>query len=239
MGIFQQVKKVRISDTVVDQIVSYIEDGTLKPGDYLPSERELVNQMGVARASVREALRMLEYQGIIEVQSGKGAFVVSDVKSADEEVVHRWFQVHAGEYLELMEIRESLEVLSASLAARKATDEDIKPIYEIINDSKNALEVNDVESLVSLDRQFHHLLAKASGNNLLSHLIDMTIEALVVPRYSLFHIKERAKISWSQHNEILDAIIQRNPQLVEERMRNHNNSVRIAIASLQDSRNEG
>ena len=235
MDIFQQVRKVRISDTVVDQILSILDEGVLKPGDYLPGERDLVRQLGVARSSVREALRMLEYQGIIEIQPGKGAFIVSDVRSADEEVVRRWFNDNAGEYLELIEIRESLEALSAQLAAQRATKESIESIRQVLIQCTKALELEDVPQLVELDHIFHQLVAKSSGNNLLSQLIDISVESLVGPRLSLFHIKERAKTSWHQHNEILYAIEAADPVIAERAMREHMASVRKAIIELKES----
>ena len=72
-NLFQRIKKVRVSDSVVDQILTLIDEGELEVGDQLPGERELVSQWQVARASVREAFRMLEAKGIIEVRPGKGA----------------------------------------------------------------------------------------------------------------------------------------------------------------------
>jgi DNA-binding FadR family transcriptional regulator len=96
--LLRRVKKVRISDTVVDQIVVLIEEGKLKVGDQLPSERELVIQLDVGRASVREALRILEAQGVIEVKPGKGIYITGDVtRLSGVEGIKRWFREHADE----------------------------------------------------------------------------------------------------------------------------------------------
>jgi GntR family transcriptional regulator, transcriptional repressor for pyruvate dehydrogenase complex len=235
MEIFRQVKKVRVSDSVVDQIISFIEEGTLKPGDFLPGERELVHSLGIARTSVREALRMLEYQGIIQVQSGKGAIIISDVKSADEEVVRRWFIEHSNEYLELIEVREGLEGLSAKLAAQRATQESIERIQQIIEDSKKSLDLEDVPKLVKLDHKFHQSVARTSGNDLLSRLIEMSVESLVGPRLSLFNIKERARTSWFQHCEIFNAIKTGDSIKAEKSMKEHMANVRMAIIELKRS----
>lgn len=233
--IFRQVKKVRVSDTVVGQIISLIEDGTLKPGDHLPGERELVNKFQVARASVREALRILEFQGFIEVQSGKGAFIVGDSESADDSVVRRWFKVHASEYLELLEVREALESLAARLAATKASQELIEEMEATLIEADKWIAEKDLTSLVFLDRKFHRLIVDASGNHLLSSLIEMTVDALVGPRLSLFHLPERAKISWSQHRAIFDAIKAHDPILAEQAMGDHMASLKIAIENLKNN----
>jgi GntR family transcriptional repressor for pyruvate dehydrogenase complex len=179
---------------------------------------------------------MLEYQGVIEVQPGKGALVISDVKSADEEVVRRWFNVHAGEYLELIEVREILEAQSASLAAKRAANASIEPIRQIMAQSAISLDLQDVPKLVDLDHKYHQLIARASGNHLLSQLIEMSMEALVGPRLSLFHIVERARTSWFQHSKILNAIAAGDSGSAESAMKEHMAGVRTAIIELKESK---
>jgi GntR family transcriptional repressor for pyruvate dehydrogenase complex len=235
LDIFRQIKKIRVSDTVVNQIISLIDDGKLKPGNYLPSERELMSKFQVARASVREALRILEFQGIIEVQSGKGAFIVDDVKSANEEVVRRWFKVHASEDLELLEVCEALECRAARLAAMNPSQELIEEIQATLNEAEVLTGQEDIPKLVYLDRKFHRLVKDASGNHLLSQLIDMTNETLPGPRQSLFYINDRAKMSWGQHRAILNAIIAHDPVTADQTMEEHIASVRTAIVDLIDN----
>lgn len=234
-NIFQQIKKVRVSESVVDQIISFVETEQLKPGDHLPSERELVSSLGVARASIREALRILEYQGIIQVQPGKGAVIIGDGKTVDEDIVRRWFNEHSNEYLELLEVREGLEVMAARLAAERASPESINQLTQILKESTTYLDTLDISKLVELDHAFHQTVAQSSGNQMLYQLIDMSIKALVGPRYSLFNIKDRARISWAHHTQIFIGIIQRDPIMAENYMKEHNFSVRKAIIELMDS----
>jgi GntR family transcriptional repressor for pyruvate dehydrogenase complex len=86
--LFQPIYPTRVSDDAVDQILDLIAEGRLKPGNRLPSERELVRQLEVSRASVREALRALGARGIIEVKPGSGSFVRG---SGEEEAMPTWF----------------------------------------------------------------------------------------------------------------------------------------------------
>lgn len=233
-SLLQRVKKVRISDTVVDQIIALIEEGTLKVGDQLPGERELVNQLQVGRASVREALRILEAQGSIEVRPGKGAFITGEVaKLADQEGVRLWFQQHASEVLELLEIREVLERRSAMLAATRASQEQIDHLKRILDDVERALKKGDLDILGYDDQKFHRLIAQASGNHPLSELVDASIEAMVSPRRTIQRLPGRARTSLAEHRAILQAITNRDPDAAERAVIAHMNSVRAALELLK------
>jgi GntR family transcriptional repressor for pyruvate dehydrogenase complex len=237
LDVFYRVKKVRVADTVVNQIISLIENGTLKVGDYLPSERELLDKFNVARASVREALRILEYQGIIEVQSGKGSIIIGDLKSADIGVVKRWFNNHASEFLELLDVCQALECHAAHLAAINAPHELIEEMQETLNEADGLITQANVPKLVYLDHKFDRLLGKASCNHLLSQLIDMLDEVFPSPRLSLFNLDERAKISLGQHRAVFNAIIAHDPITAQTRMKEHFESVRATILEINQVNN--
>jgi GntR family transcriptional regulator, transcriptional repressor for pyruvate dehydrogenase complex len=234
VDVFQRIKKVRVSDTVVDQVISLIEDGTLKIGDQLPSERDLVNQFQVARASVREALRILEFQGVIEVQPGKGAFIVgNNSHSGAEEGVRQWFRDHASEILEMLEVREVLERRAVFLAANQASPELVVELQETMSLAKECIAEGDLDRLVSLDRRFHRMIVNASGNQLLSQLVDMIIEAMVSPRRSLMRLPGRAEKSWEDHQAILQAILDGQEETAVQAITDHIDKVRRAILAFQ------
>lgn len=232
-NLFQRIKKVRVSDSVVDQILTLIDEGELEVGDQLPGERELVSQWQVARASVREAFRMLEAKGIIEVRPGKGAFVVGDtVRSEGEEQLRLWFQEHVHHVTDVLEIREALECRAAQLAANKASEDDINALTSIMEAAQESIDEENFNKLVHLDRQFHRKIAEATGIQLFTELIDVVINAMVDPRRSLMRLPNRAQESWRDHQVIVDAITSRNPDLAEAAMIGHMASVRRAIAAL-------
>jgi GntR family transcriptional repressor for pyruvate dehydrogenase complex len=231
--LLQQVKKVRICDTVVDQIISLVQDGSLKIGDQLPGERELVNQLQVGRASVREALRILESQGIIEVRPGKGTFITSDTpRTAGEEEVLGYFQSHAAEVLDMLEIRDALESRAAFLAAKKASASEIARMKETLEEAEASAAAADYDRVGYLDQKFHSQIATASGNKLLAELIVSVIQAMVSPRLSILHLPRRAELSLQEHHEIYDAIRKRNAEGAAAAESKHVASVRAAIISL-------
>ncbi len=232
-SLLQRVKKIRISDTVVDQIVNLIGEGKLKVGDQLPGERELVDQLQVGRASVREALRILEAQGIVQVQPGRGTFVIGDVsRLSGSEGVRTWFEDHADEVRSILELREALEREAAYLAAQRARPAMIARLEELVQSTVEYAAQSRHDELVAADQQFHSLIGRASGNDLLSELIDGTIVAMVSPRRSILRLPDRAEISGREHRKIWEAIHEHDPQAAEAAMAQHINSVRMVISSL-------
>ena len=123
-GMFQPIVSDRLSDKAVGQIKALIEEGRLKPGDKLPSERALMKLLSVSRASLREAFRVLEALGLIEVRTGIGAFVVQTDAGA---LPNEWTTLLMNtqqEMFDLLDVREALEAKAAALAAQKASAED-------------------------------------------------------------------------------------------------------------------
>lgn len=241
-NLFHRVRKVRVSDTVIDQIVSLIDAGTLQIGDTLPSERDLVKQLGIARASVREALRVLEFQGIIEVRQGKGAVIVGDINSLDSgETVRQWFQEHAKAVLDMLEVREALELKAVQLAAKLITPQQVNDLRRILEQSNNLKLDNDLNQLVQLDRRFHSMIVQASGNEILCDLVDMVMQSMISPRRSTLRISGRANRSHQEHHEILDALAEGDMKRAERAMSLHIAHVRQAIMELgnADSRLAG
>ena len=231
--LFQQVKKTRISDTVVEQIIGLIESGALKPGDQLPSERELVEQLNVGRATIREALRILEAQGVISVRPGKGTLVTGDVsRVSGQESIVAWFQDHADEVLDLLEIREVLERRAAYLAARRADGRMILELQDILHQAEQCVAEGDVTQLGYIDHQFHRVLAKASGNAILSQIIDAIGDVMLNPRRSIQRLPGRAVTSLEEHRAIFNAIKDGQSETAEQAVLQHIRSVREAIISL-------
>ena len=227
-----RVKKVRISDTVVRQIMSLIEDGTVQVGDRLPGERELVDQLQVGRASVREALRILESQGVVEVRPGKGTFVTGDPSAGDESIIG-WFQQHADELLHLLEVREALDIQVAKLAAQRVDPERAKMLIDMVNQQEQFLADNDGEGFVELDQAFHAMISSISGNELLTQLSAGVYEAMVDPRRSLTRLSGRARASVREHRALATAISQQDVMSAAEAAVAHLNSVRKAITTLR------
>jgi len=231
--LLQRVKKVRISDTVVDQIIALIEEGKLPVGARLPGERELLSQLQVGRASVREALRILEAQRVIEVRPGKGAFIISDIVHLSEyEGIRLWFEEHIAEFLKLLEIREALEMQAAAMASVNASMDQLEEIKAVLDETEEQVTRADWAKVTELDQEFHRMLAQASDNDLLAQIVAAIIEAMVEPRRSLLRIPGRAKASLQEHRAIFRAVKNHGATRADEAVKAHIAHVRLAIGSL-------
>jgi DNA-binding FadR family transcriptional regulator len=163
-------------DQIAASLVDYIVVENLQPGDLLPSTAKLAEDFGVSRPVIREALKALVGQGIIEIINGKGAVV----KPIGSELLRLFFQRAAqlGQVttLELMEIRKPLEIQSATLAAQRRTSEDLERLHELIPLMRRHLA--DFETYAELDVEFHIQIALASHNMMMHHLISSIRESL-------------------------------------------------------------
>lgn len=218
---FQPIQPTRVSDDAIDQILNLIVEGRLKPGDRLPSERELVRQLKVSRASVREALRILEAKGIIEVKPGSGSFIrEGDQDEAGSNWVP-WLLAHRHEIMQLVELREALETRAAYLAATRASQEQIETIKNALDRMSEAIESDNPDLTVQTDKAFHESVAKACGNELMAYLLNAANEALADPRGAILSLPGRAAKSLAEHRLIWQAIANHDPEQAETAMLRH------------------
>lgn len=155
---------------VADAIHNYIHDNKLQPGDKIPSERVLAEQLGASRNSVREALRVLENEVLIEVKTGRGAFVADN--SSPGSIYPKLFK---GNYFELLEIKAILEREVLRKTIDKATPEQLAQMNDILKkiERNAAMGIYDEEN----DKRFHRKMLRICGNmsleQIISHLIDV------------------------------------------------------------------
>jgi len=174
---FRKTTSNRIYQDLVEQIQEAILSGKLKPGDKLPSQRKLQEVFSTSRASIREALRVLEQKGLLEMKLGvKGGAVVKS--STIEYVTHSLsllVQQQQVPIRHLVEFREEVEGGAAALATERATTEDITILKEILAEAKALLDggVDKLEEYDVLDQKFHTHLAKMSQNVLFLSILTM------------------------------------------------------------------
>ncbi|RKY03097.1 MAG: hypothetical protein DRP55_01930 [Spirochaetes bacterium] len=166
--IFKPVGKVLVSDEIIEEIKQLIMDGTLKPGDRLPSESEMASQMGVGRSTIREALKVLIYLGFIERQN-KVAYVSNNVMDRiyPKDIIES-FKRHRN-IMEMIEARRIIEPDVAEYAAMRANPNDIEEIgkyYQAMKESQG-----NVEDFISFDNQFHLHVIHAARNNILMDIM--------------------------------------------------------------------
>ncbi|KAA9162626.1 FadR family transcriptional regulator [Amycolatopsis acidicola] len=206
------VRKVRTHEQVIAQIQEKILGGELTVGAKLPSERELVEALGVSRSSVREALRALEAMGIIEAQGGSGRDSGSVISGRSTEALGNLLRLHvvlAGISLEeLVDIRVQLERHAVSGAAEHRSEEDIEHLRSVVG-SMRPEQVSSTE-FNELDTEFHVSIARASSNGLVVTLMQALRDAVKAEMVRAFTAIEDWRAVGdklvAEHGAIVDAI---------------------------------
>lgn len=180
---FRKTRHSRVFQDLVDQIQAAIMDGRLKPGDRLPSQRELVALFQTSRASIREALRVLEHKGLIEIKLGVsgGAVVKTPGTEPITDVLTLLLQQKRVSVDQLTEFRESIEGDVAALAAERATDDDILHLEDILKQAEDCLGLADGTpyDFIRMDIRMHIALAEISGNPVFVAVTRMVHETIL------------------------------------------------------------
>lgn len=215
---FHTIQKSRsLPEVVLEEIQRLIAEGHFHPGDQFPSEMELAERFGVGRSSIREAMRVLQLMGVVEVIQGKGTFVR---EPGILPLVIDWSRIsQMGIISEVMEARQFMEVLLAQLAAERATDEDIESLRSLLDRSEDS--ISNIESSVETCVDFHLALADAAHNQVLA-LMYRTIRDLYLETARRTHISsEVAHDRVHDHECLLQAIVMRNPEAAASAMKSH------------------
>lgn len=238
----QKLAPVRIFEQAVEQIRDLISSGALTEGEKLPAEQELSRQFGVSRSSVREAMRVLESEGSIEIRRGSGAFICArSTVNRRSELLH-WLEQREETLEQVLEVRESIEALAAALVARTASAEVLAEIRAIVEEqvvltSQVDGDGNlDIAALTRLDALFHLAVSSASGNDIAHEIISHLIPAFNESNKAVLYLGHRAKKMESEHYQILAALEARDPKAAAEAMRSHIQQVKKEILDIQPDR---
>ncbi|RNL62535.1 FadR family transcriptional regulator [Nocardioides marmoriginsengisoli] len=159
-----------LTDDAIEKIKAMIIDGSLKPGDRLPREADLAEQLGISRGSLREAVRALSMMRIIDVRQGDGTYVSGLTPEILLETMAFVIDFHQdASILDLFEVRRALEPMAAEKAARLMTDDETARLLALVDEIGPD---SSIEDLVANDLEFHHRIAEASGNAVLCSFID-------------------------------------------------------------------
>ena len=217
--LLQEVKKEKIFEDIVRQIRRLIKKGRLKAGDKLPPERDLAQAFKVSRASVREAIRVLEAAGLVKTHVGDGTYVET---GSVENLVKPLATVVVGGRESLMEIfavRKMFEPELAFLAAERATADEISELRKILSDQRTKMGIPGPVTLI--DYSFHLFLAKMAKSQVFLKLYNTLAELINQTREEFLQEGDRPQKSVEGHEEILLAIEQRNPTLAKKAMAGH------------------
>ena len=166
------VARSSVSDAIVDQIIDLISRRVLRPGDRLPSERELCRRFDVGRSSVREALRSLSVMGVLDGRVGDGTFVSDDDRYLERTLQLGGMLLDPKRVEDLIETRLMLESHTAYWAASRATADNLAAMDKPLEGMAATLE--DPEHFLAHDLRFHLEVARATQNTILSSLVTMT-----------------------------------------------------------------
>ncbi len=218
----EQVRRRRRYENVVEQVQAAILSGDLRPGDFLPAERDLCESFGVSRTAVREALFALQQNGLIALENGRRARVVepSAEKMIDDLAGPAKFILSRPDRLrQLQEARMLFEGFLARLAARQATPDQVSAIHRALE--LNRASIHDAEQFVETNIGFHLEIARVSGNIFLDALHTGVQKWLEEHRRVAIQKEGAAKRAYARHLEIFEAIRDRDPDAAEAAMRQH------------------
>lgn len=219
LRLLKSIRKRRIPEEIVSQLYGLIRNGHLKPGDRLPPERELAQQFGVSRASVREAMRLLDQKGLVVIKPGAGTFVTEDVVEAIIQAFSNLLSESADGAGDVFEMRLLLEPHVASLAAQRATDTDIERLRRILKEQRIDIEAGGTG--VTYDTAFHFAIANTTNNSALVAVTHAVSDILSQSRENSLMSPERSEKSLQSHLQILAAIENGDPEATEIAMRQH------------------
>lgn len=211
---FNPTKPLKASNAIYDQIRTKILASELRPGDRLPSERDLMELFQRSRPTIREALRMLENKGYITIIRGKGTFInkpsINEIGRTLNNLVRR-------KYISLedvLDVRHSCETHTIALASQNRVDEDIHNMIEILDNAQ--LVINDFQTYMSYGEKFNNAIFKAAHNEMF-YLVSRITSAFSHDKLTeqALVLSDEKKASMSnkineQHRNILDAIINQN-----------------------------
>jgi len=220
----------RISDAVADGLEKRILEGSLKPGDRLPSERDFAVDLGVSRPTLREAIQKLISKGLLATRHGGGTFVTDRLEA---HFVNPWQEMMSGHpmlHRDLLEFRQMLESQSAALAAERATNVDIERLDTLYATLDTVYETGNITACIDADVAFHQAIAEAAHNVLIGHMTASLMKLIhghVSINLEHLHARpQRWKQLRSQHHAIWHAIRERRPEMAASAALSHIEFVR-------------
>jgi GntR family transcriptional repressor for pyruvate dehydrogenase complex len=233
--VFTPVRTSRVSGAVVHQIKQAIRDGQLGPGDQLPPERDLTQQLGVSRVSVRDALRTLEAHGLIEVRVGArgGAFVTAPAPELVGEGLANMLLLASITPAEVTEARRVFELAMLDLACERATEDDLEALDEICVRAEDALASGEYD--VKLSAEFHARLARCTHNAAVALFTETLHDAVVASLEEARRADPTAGAAGvAEHRALVAAIRERDAARAREIMVEHlgRTAARVAAAQL-------
>jgi GntR family transcriptional repressor for pyruvate dehydrogenase complex len=223
------ISRRKTYELVAERLVALIGDRSFQPGDPVPTERELTASFRVGRSSVREALRMLESQGVIRSVNG-GTFVVADAAQPLNSSLRLLLTLDESTRLhDVIELRSILECEAASLAAERHRSRHLKQMDKAIEEMTLGLEEPEGDAFIDADLRFHLAVAEATGNRVLLHSMQAVRDVIRRMLMTVFNLPGSAARAVEEHREIRAAIAAGDATRAREKMRAHLSRVELDV----------
>jgi GntR family transcriptional repressor for pyruvate dehydrogenase complex len=225
------VERVPVTTQIVESIRESIVKGQFQIGDKLPSEAKLCDTFGVSRSTIREAFRVLQTLGYVELKPGRGAFTV-DTNPRDLASIYRWFKESAPKLEDFTEVRGVLEILAIKMAIERANDKEIDALKNINAAFHKAVKAGTNMEVSDLDENFHEQIFSMTKNLLLINLNKLISMEFRKYRLMSFTFAKNRQSAVVPHNKILDAICRRDKAEGIKQMQNHLKQVIIDMEQM-------
>ncbi len=219
----QSIDTRRVYQQIADQLLKLIEAGEFAVGSRLPSERDLAEKFKVSRPSVREALIALEVVGVVQIKMGSGVYVCKPEQTSQKGRYSKKSPVKDFAPFELIQARLLIESEVASQAALCRTEQDILQLEQLLQQMTDRSENN--QNPLDADREFHAVLARATGNQVLASMVEQMFDARMGVLFSRLSNYFDTQTTWDQaikeHRAIIRAVKLRDPDRARLAMRHH------------------
>jgi GntR family transcriptional regulator, transcriptional repressor for pyruvate dehydrogenase complex len=240
---FLKVTPEKLSHSVVRQIEQLILRGILRPGERLPSERDMAEKLGVSRPSLRDAIADLADRGLLTSRAGSGVFVAEVLGSAFSPALIQLFATHEEAVFDYIAFRRDMEGMAAERAARLGSETDLRVIATIFAKMEAAHQKRDPTDEAELDAEFHMAIIEASHNVIMLHMLrsmfDLLRQGVFYNRQVMFRNRITRDHLLDQHRAMHDAVLARNPVAARAAVEAHLNFVEQAfVDQIRAEKNE-
>ncbi|WP_430465185.1 FadR/GntR family transcriptional regulator [Tabrizicola sp.] len=240
---FQKIEAEKLSHSVVQQVELLILRGILRPGERLPSERELSERLGVSRPSLREAIAELQDRGLLIAKPNAGVFVADVLGSAFSPALIDLFSTHEDAVFDYVAFRRDMEGLAAERAAYFGSNTDLEVIDTIFRKMEAAHQKRDPTDEAELDANFHMAIIEASHNVVMLHMMrsmyDLLRQGVFYNRQMMFKNRTTRDLLLDQHRAINKGVQSRDPQAARAAVEAHMDYVKQSMSDqIKSIRNE-
>ena len=215
------IKRVRLSESIVDALKNMIVEEKFQPGDRFYSEHKLAVMLGVSRASIREAIKILEVGGKVLVLQGKGIFIAPQPPVFEASPRSLWFQENEKSLLDHFEARILLEERTAGYAAEHADPQSLGDLEQAHSSFLKEVGSGRTAALIGADKIFHQTVARMSGNRTLYSLMKLMATSLTEGWITSLNVPGRVEKTVEEHGAVLDAIREKDGKRAGRAMRLH------------------